>query len=116
MENSALWGPKCKAVIETTWILVLELDRPRGAAIQRLVNTEISRVVSNRHQIRDARAESLHVAKLQSFGARYDAGGPSRSGISGDGECTVATGCPNHLWIHGRHRDQAIGRPAVLRR
>ena len=115
MQNSAMRRPEREPVIETTWILVLELDRPGGAAVQCLVNTEISRVIPNRHQIRNARAESLHVAKLQSFGARYDAGVPSLPAISGDGECAVATGCPDHLWIHRRHCDQAVGRPAVLR-
>src|SRR4249919_2882287 len=106
--------PKREPVIETTWILVLELDRPSGAAVQCLVNTEISRVIPNRHQVRNPRTESLHVAKLQSFGARYDARVPSLPAISGDGECAVATGCPDHLWIHGRNCDQAVGRPAVL--
>src|SRR6266576_1596205 len=98
MQNSTLWRPEREAVVETTWILVFELDRPSGAAVQRLVNTKISRVVPNRHQIRNARAECLHVAKLQSFSARYDAGVPSLSSVSSDGECAVATGCPDHLW------------------
>src|SRR6266404_762668 len=115
MQNSPLRRPKREAVIETTWILVLELDRPGGTAVQRLVNTEISRVIPNRHQIRNAGAESLDIAKLQSFSARYNAGVPSFSAISGDRECAVATGCPNHLRIHGPHCDQAVGRPAVLR-
>src|SRR6266850_7712826 len=115
MQNSTLRRPEREAVVETTWILVFELDRPSGAAVQRLVNTEISRVVPNRHQIRNARAESLDVAKLQSFSTRYNAGIPSLSAISGDGECAVATGCPDHLWIHRPHCDQAVGSPAVLR-
>src|SRR5712671_2534913 len=115
MQNSAAGRPKREAVIETTWILVLELDRPSGAAIQCLVNTKISRIIPNRHQIRNARAESLHVAKLQSFRARYDTGVPSLSAISGDGECAVATGCPDHLWIYRPDCDQAVGSPAVLR-
>src|SRR6266550_8540929 len=115
MQNSPLRRPKRERVIETTWILVLELDRPRGAAVQRLVNTEISRVVPNRHQIRNARAESLHIAKLQSFSARHDAGVPSLSAISGDGECAVAAGCPDYLWIHGPDCNQTVGRPAILR-
>src|SRR6266481_9685976 len=100
MQNSPMRRPKRERVIETTWILVLELDRPSGAAVQRLVNTEISRVVPNGHQIRNARAESLHVAKLQSFSARYDAGIPSLPAISGDSECTAPTAGPDHLWIH----------------
>src|SRR5712691_1004344 len=99
MQNPPLRRPKREAVIETTWILVLELDRPSGTAVQCLVNTEISRVIPNRHQIRNPRAESLDVAELQSFSARYNAGVPSLSAISGDGECAVATGCPDHLWI-----------------
>src|SRR5712672_25197 len=115
MQNSALRRPKPERVIETTWILVLELDRPGGTAVQRLVNTEISRVVPNRHQIRNAGAESLHIAKLQSFSARHDAGIPSLPAISGDGECAVAAGCPDHMWIHRPHCDQAVGRPAILR-
>src|SRR6266566_8445433 len=115
MQNSPLRRPKREAVIETTWILVLELDRPGGTAVQRLVNTEISRVIPNRHQIRNARAESSDVAKLQRFSARYNAGVPSLSAISGDGECAVATGCPDHLWIHWPDCNQTVGRPAILR-
>jgi hypothetical protein len=46
MQNSALRRPKRERVIETVWILVLELDGPGGAAIECLVNTEISRVVN----------------------------------------------------------------------
>src|SRR6266576_2210300 len=115
MQNSAMRRPKRERVIETAWILVLELDRPRGTAVQCFVNTEIGRVVPNRHQIRNARAESLHVAKFQGFRARYDASVPSLPAISGDGECAVATGCPHHLWVHGPHCDQAVGCPAVLR-
>src|SRR5882762_10709250 len=110
MQNSALRRPKPQCVIETTWILVLKLDRPGGAAVQFHVNTEISRVVPNRHQIRNARAESLHVAKLQSFSARHDARVPSLPAISGDGECAVATGCPDHLWIHWPDCNQTVGR------
>src|SRR4029450_4784440 len=117
MQNSALRRPKREAVIKTSRNLVLELDRPGRAAIQCLVNTKICRVPRNsdRHQIRNARAESLHVAKLQSFGTWYDAGVPSLAAISGDGECAVATGCPDHLWIHRPDCDQAVGSPAVLR-
>src|SRR5512132_1642425 len=115
MQNSAAGRPKREAVIETTWILVFELDRPGGTAVQRLVNTEIGRVIPNRHQIGNARAESLDVAKLQSFSARHDARVPSLPAVSGDGECAVATGCPDHLWIHRPHCDQAVGSPAVLR-
>src|SRR4029453_6450287 len=117
MQNSPLRCPKREAVIKTSWDLILELDRPSGAAIQCLVNTKIFRVPRNsdRHQIRNARAESLHVAELQSFGAWYDAGVPSLSAISGDGECAVATGCPDHLWIHRPYCDQAVGSPAVFR-
>src|SRR4029077_7816830 len=115
MQNSPIRRPKREPIIETIWILVLELDRPSGTAVQRLVNTEISRVGPNRHQIRNARTYVLHVAHLQGAGARYDARVPSLSAISGDGECAVATGCPDHLWIHRRHCDQAVGSPAILR-
>ena len=115
MQNSAMRCPKREGIIETTWILVFELDRPSGAAVQRLVNTKISRVIANRHQIRNSRAEGLHVAKLQSFSARYNARVPSLPAISGDSECAVPTGCPDHSWIHRRHCDQAVGRSAVLR-
>src|SRR6187455_730433 len=115
MQNSAARRPEREPVIETSWNLVLELDRPGGATVQCLVNTEISRVIPNRHQIRNTRAESFDVAKLQTFSARYDAGIPSLPAISRDGECAIATGCPDHLWIHRRNRDEAVGRPAVLR-
>src|SRR5258708_1122689 len=115
MQNSAVGRPEREPVIETIWILVLELDCPSGTAVQCLVNTEISRVIPNRHQICNPPAESLHVTKLQGFGARYDARVPSLSAISGDGKCAVATGCPDNLWIHGPHCDQAVGCPAVLR-
>src|SRR5882724_10672700 len=115
MQNSPLRRPKRERVIETTWILVLELDRPGGAAVQCLVNTKISRVIPNRHQIRNAGAESLDVAKLQSFSARNNAGVPSLSAISGDCECAVAPRCPDHLWIYWPDCDQAVGSPAILR-
>src|SRR3954466_11735269 len=116
MQNSAARRPEREPVIETSWNLVLELDRPSGASVQCLVNTEISRVVPNRHQIRNARAESLHIAKLQSFGPRYHARIPSLPAISGDSKCAVATGCPDHTRIHWPHCDETVGRPAVLRR
>src|SRR5215470_5630650 len=114
-ENSPLRRPKRERVIETTWILILELDRPSGAAVERLVNTEISRVVPNRHQIGNARAEALHISEFQIFGTGHDTGVPSLPAISGHSECAIATGCPDHLWIHRRHCDQAACRPAVLR-
>src|SRR5258707_12774429 len=114
MQNSPVGCPEREPVIETGRNLVLELDRPSGTAVQCLVNTEISRVNPNRHQVRNARAESLHVAKLQSFGARYDAGVPSLTTVSSDGECAVATGCPDHSWIYRPDCDQTVDRPAVL--
>ena len=40
MQNSTLRRPKRERVIETVWILVLELNRPGGAAVECLVNTE----------------------------------------------------------------------------
>src|SRR5215831_10039242 len=115
MQNSPLSRPKCKAIIETIWVLIIKLDSPRGAPIQCLVNTEISRVVANRHQVRNARAESLHIAKLQSLRARHDAGVPGLSAISGDGVCAIATAGPNYLWVHGPHCNQTVGRAAILR-
>src|SRR4029077_807648 len=115
MQNPPMRRPKREPIIETIWILVLELDRPGGTAVQCLVNTEISRVIPNRHQVRDPRAESLDVAKLQSLSARYNARVPSLSAISGDGECAVATGCPDHSWIYRPNCDETIGRPTVLR-
>src|SRR4029077_16940223 len=98
MQNSAMRRPERESVIETIWILILELDCPRGATVQRLVNTEISRVGPNRHQIRNAHAERVTISERQRFGARYDARVPSLPAISGNGECAVATGCPDHLW------------------
>src|SRR4030095_14382779 len=115
MQNSPMRRPKRERVIETTWILVLELDRPSGAAVERLVNTEISRVVPNRHQIGNARAESLHVAEFQRLGTGHDTGIPSLPAISGDSECAAATASPDHLWIHRPDGDQAVDGPAVLR-
>src|SRR5438477_1199532 len=115
MKNSAVRRPEREAVIKTSRNLVLELDCPSGAAVQCLVNTEISRVSPNRHQVRNPRAESFHVAKLQSFSAWYNAGVPSLAAVSGDGERAVATGRPDHSWIHRRNCDEAVTRPAVLR-
>src|SRR4029079_3123357 len=114
MQNSAARRPEREPVIETSWNLVLELDRPGGATVQCLVNTEISRVIPNRHQIRNARAESFHIAKLQGFSARDEADVQSLAAIGGESECAVAAGCPDHSWIHRRNCDQAVGRPAVL--
>jgi hypothetical protein len=115
MQNSAVRRPEGERIIESTRILVLELNGPGGAAVQCLVDTKISRVIPNGHQVRNGRAEGLHVAKLQSFGARHDARVPSLPAVSGDGKCAVATGCPDHLWIYWPHCDEAVGRPAVLR-
>src|SRR5262249_3339472 len=114
MKNSAMRRPKREPVIETSWKLILELDRPGGTAVQCLVNPEISRVISDRHQVCHAGAESLNVTKLQSFSAGHDAGVPSFPAISGDGECAVATRCPDNSWVHRRHCNEAIGRSAVL--
>src|SRR5213075_899255 len=108
MQNSTMRRPKCERIIETIRFLVLELDRPGGAAVQCFVNTEISRVIPNRHQICNARAEGFHVAKLQSFSARYDAGVPSVPAVSGDRERAIATGCPDHSWVHRRNCDEAV--------
>src|SRR5215468_3705374 len=99
MQNSALGRPERKTVIECIRILVLEFDRPGGAAVQCLVNTEISRVIANRHQIRNARAEALHISEFQRLGTGDNTGIPSLPAISGNGECAVATGCPDHLWV-----------------
>jgi hypothetical protein len=33
MQNSALRRPEGERIVETTWILVLELDRPSSAAV-----------------------------------------------------------------------------------
>src|SRR5215472_1996154 len=38
MKNSAMRRPKREPVIETSWKLILELDRPGGTAVQCLVN------------------------------------------------------------------------------
>ncbi len=48
MQNSAVRRPEREPVIEASRNLVLELDRPGGAAVQCLVNTEISRVIPSR--------------------------------------------------------------------
>jgi hypothetical protein len=55
-----------------------------------LVDPKIGRIPSNRHQVRNACAETLHIAELQHLGAWHDAGMPSLSTISGDSECAVA--------------------------
>src|SRR5919108_6090716 len=115
MQNSPMRRPKRERVIETTWILVLELDRPGGTAVECLVNTEIGRVIPNRHQIRVAGTERLHIPEFQRLGAGHNTGVPSLPAISGDGECTVATRGPDHLWIYWPHSDEAVSRPAILR-
>src|SRR5262245_21090753 len=115
MQNSPMRRPKRERVIETTWILILELDRPSGAAVQRLVNTEISRVVPNRHQIRNARTKALHISEFQRLGSGHNTGIPSLPAVSGDRESTAPTAGPDHLWIYWPDRNQAVGGPAVLR-
>ena len=67
-------------------------------------------------QISDAGAEGLHIAELQHFGAWNYTGSPRLSAVSGNGESTGATGCPDHLWIHRPDGDQTVGGAAVLRR
>src|SRR5262245_38477239 len=114
MQNSPLRRPERERVIETTWILVLELDRPGGTAVQRLVNTEISRVIPNRHQIRNARTKALHISEFQRLGSGHNTGIPGLSAISSDCESTPPTGCPHYLWIYRPDRNQAVGGPAVL--
>src|SRR5262249_50322339 len=114
MQNSPLRRPKRERVIETTWVLVLELDRPGGTAVQCLVNTEIGRVIPNRHQIRNVRTERLDIAEFQRLSSGHNTGVPSLPTISGDGECAAPTGCPDHLWIYRPDRDEAVGRPTVL--
>jgi hypothetical protein len=90
VRNPALRRPKCNAVVESVGILVHELHCLRGAAVGGLVDPKIGRIPSNRHQIRNACAETLHIAELQHLGAWHDAGMPSLSTISGDSECAVA--------------------------
>src|SRR5262245_24907063 len=114
MQNSPMRRPKRERVIETTWVLVLELDRPSRAAVERLVNTEIGWVIPNRHQIRNVRAERLDIAEFQRLSSGHNPGIPSIPTISGDGECAAPTGCPDHLWIYRPDRDEAVGCPTVL--
>src|SRR5436309_802121 len=107
--------PECKAVIESAHGLVLELHCPSCPAVSGLINAKICRVVSNRHQVRNARTEALHISEFQRLGAGYNTCIPSLPAVSSDGECAVSTACPDHLWIYGPYCDQAVGCPAVLR-
>ena len=115
VRNAPVRRPEREAVVEASRVLVLELYRPCGTAVQCLVDAKICRVVSNRHQIGNTGAESLHIAELQRFGAWHYTGSPRLSAVGGDGERAVATGCPDHLRVHRPDRDQTVGGAAVLR-
>ena len=108
--------PERESVIEGKRILILELNCPGRPTVQCFVDAKICGIRSNGHQISNTRAESLYIAELQCFGAWNYTGIPRLSAISGDGKCTGATGCPDHLRIHRPHRDQAISGAAVLGR
>ena len=115
--NAPLRRPEREAVVESIRILVLELNRPGRAAVLCLVDAKV-RWISGRsygHQIGDVGAEGLHIAELQRFGARHDAGFPRLSAVSGDGERASATGRPDHARVHRPDRDQTVGSAAVLR-
>jgi hypothetical protein len=115
--NAAVRRPEGEAVVEGIRILVLELYRPGGPAVFRLVDAKICWVhgSSNGHQVSDASAESLHIAELQCFGARHYTGSPGLSTVGGNGEGAGATTCPDHLRVHRPDRDQPVGGAAVLR-
>jgi len=71
VRNAPVRRPECEAVIEGIRIVVLELFCPRYAAVLGLVDAKIRWVPrsSNRHQVGNGGAESLHIAELQHFGA-----------------------------------------------
>src|SRR6266498_5892841 len=117
MCNPLVRRPKREAVVESIWILIFKLNRPGRAAILCLVDAKLCWIPrrSYGHQIGNVGTEGLHIAKLQSFGARHYARSPGLSAVSSDGERTGATGCPDHLRVHWPHCDQTVGGAAVLR-
>src|SRR5207253_3831359 len=92
-----------------------KLHRPRSPAVRRLIDAKICWICSNRHQISNTGAESLHIAELQRFGAWHYTSVPSVSAVGRDGERTVAAARPDHLRVHRPDRDQTVGGAAVLR-
>src|SRR5437764_728480 len=97
MCDAAERRPKREAVIEGIRILVLELYCPCRSTIGCLVNAKICGVISDRHQVRDAGAERLHIAELQRFRPGNYTGTPGLSAVGSDGECAVAAACPDYL-------------------
>ena len=114
MRNAPIRRPEREAVVERIRILILELDRPSGPTIRRLVDAKICWVRSNRHQISNTGAEGLHIPELQRFGTWHDTGVPRLSAVGRNGEGTVAAAGPDHLRVHRPDRDQAAGGAAVL--
>src|SRR5260370_5662239 len=102
MSNAPPRRPERKAVVEGIRVLIFELNCPGGPAVLCVVDAKVCRVPgsSNRHQVSNAGAESLHIAELQCFGARHYTGSPRLSPVRRDGERAGATGCPDHLWVH----------------
>jgi hypothetical protein len=112
-----LRGPKREAVVESTRILIFKLNRPGRASVLRLVDTKLSWIPRRSYgqQIGDVGTKGLYIAKLQRFGARDDSGSPRLTAVSSDGEGAGATARPDHSRVDRPHRDQTVGRPAVLR-
>ena len=86
MQNSAMRRPERERVVETIWILVLELDRPSCAAVQCLVNTEISRVHCSPHSVQAIGLRGLKVAGRRSPPRRLEvpAGGLQSGSLSAE--------------------------------
>src|SRR4051812_20580780 len=66
--DAAFGCPEGEAIVKGVGIVILELKRPVGAAVGRLVNAGVS-AVADGEKISDLVAEGLDVAELKSFRA-----------------------------------------------
>jgi len=91
--NPLVRRPKREAVVESTRILIFELNRPGRASVLCFVDAKLSWIpgCSYGQQIGDVGTKGLHVAKLQRFRARDDSGSPRLTAVSSDGERAGAT-------------------------
>src|SRR5277367_6525166 len=116
MRNPPRRSPESEAIVERSVRLVLELHRPRVAAVFGFVNAKISRVIPNRLQVRNFIAHSPHAAKLEPFRSRHLSALPCRTALGSQQKRPVRSRRPHHLRIHRTHRNQQFRSPAILHR
>ncbi len=106
--------PESETVIEGIRRLVLELHGPLRAAVFRLVDAEVSGVVPDRHQIRHAFTDALHIPKLQALGPWHNPGFPGRVAIGRYGVRPSGSRRPHHPGVHRTNSNQQLRGAALL--